>query len=115
MKKQIALVAAAVFALGAGCGASVCDRAKSLPDTMNAKLTACTNVTFSSKLNDCDAKMKNCNGDDQAKMQKWFDCLEALPACTAGQEDAWTQSTIDCATKNLAGISQACQDGITGG
>lgn len=46
-------------------------------------------------------------------MHKWMDCIEAIPACKdASGEQAFNDANFACATNNLAGVSQACLEGI---
>lgn len=117
--KKVALaLAAALAAAGLFACSSICDRLEAVGNSLETKFKPCdtapadagTEEKFDKKR--CDAAIAKCTGDDQAKINKWMDCLDKIGTCTKGQEDAWENSQLNCATQNLAGISTACLQAI---
>lgn len=109
MKKILAGVAA-VFMLS-GCG-NLCDRFEASSKSITEKAKPCNmggSTTIPFDRAQCDAKLKVCTADDQAKMNKFLDCLDKVGTCVAGQEEAWGNSVVACAAQ-MEGISAACAE-----
>ena len=110
LKRVLFVLAASIIA---GCGGDVCSRTSQLQKDLNAKAASCQSMTFEGQVADCSTKLKSCSADDQAQLGKWFNCMEELPNCVAGQEDAWLNQFRNCAISNLGGTSSACQQAFS--
>ena len=112
--KRLAVVLCSMSIL-AGCSGDVCSRTESLVESLNKKNVAC-NKTYEVGLSGatCREKLAACDAEDQAKIHKWYDCIEALPDCVVGQEEAFKDKFLACATTHLQGVSETCFNSIAG-
>lgn len=113
--KRMALMLGAVAVLG-GCGGDVCARLQNMGETLDQKTAACSTETFQSDTTEaqCRASLSKCTSDDQSKLNKWLDCIEALPPCRAGEnKEDFDKKVLACLTTHASSVSQACIEGIT--
>lgn len=117
MKKLLILVAASSMFLTA-CGASICERFENSGDKFEDKFSACSSgegtTTTTTEFNraQCDENLSNCTAQDEEKLNNYFDCIEKLDACVAGQEEAFTSAFIACAA-NVGQLSTPCLEGFS--
>jgi hypothetical protein len=100
-----------------GCG-SLCDRFDGVGKSLDDKRKACNfsvGQTYSSKYVKlrCENATKTggpCTADDQRKLGLQLDCLDRVPTCELGKEQAFTDAITKCATENVP--NNTCVSGL---
>ncbi len=115
MKKMISLFAV-VTMTAVGCGGSICDRAAGFNNTVKTKVSACPTLSgiVSTSTFDkakCETGAKSCTSDDNATINKFFDCIDKVPNCVAGQEAAFASASQACSA-SITSVSAACQTAL---
>ncbi len=117
MTKSLSLVALVGLLAGLGCGASVCERSTSLGTTAKAKATNCPQFasTFGNSGSKvvCEEKLKVCTSAETSKATAFLDCIDKLPNCVVGQEQAFIDASTAC-VRSTDGISDACRNALGG-
>lgn len=113
MKKlMIGLVAASSLVFGTGCGNSACEDAADALSGLTEKTRNCPEfnailaaLQFSDE--DIERCEDDCDGDDKDALADAAECLNKLPQCQAGQEEAWATALDACSDD----IDEAICDG----
>jgi hypothetical protein len=108
MKKIVWRVAVLTAAL-TGCGGNVCSRSKSNYDQIRDKLKNCSMIAanMGSRPTDeqtrrCEDNVSKCTADDTKKLNAYYDCVEAVPACESGKETEFTETLLACKFPDLS-------------
>ena len=119
MKKmiQIAVAMASVFAM-TGCGGGTCERidaankkflgsGKTSCEYMSGGASVKITPTFSSS--SCNSALSKCTSADMTILDSYTKCVEAVPACSTGNEqkaaEAYTACIGQIATISATGVS----------
>lgn len=123
MTRVLAAVLAVTALALSGCGTSLCVRADQQSTRIFDGKTKCSYTEGSSTLSvtagngsvsQCESNLASCTPADEALINDWLKCLEAVPACTTGNEKAAINGTIGCAatlfdtTTGNPKVSMAC-------
>ena len=98
-----------VLVFGAGCSSDVCDRIAKSHTALVAKTTACGLDQGTFDVNACKANEKSCSGGEVDAYNKYYDCLDNLPACTSGG-NVYASQEKQCAMGATA--TQACNQAL---
>lgn len=96
--------------VGSGC-LDVCSRAELMNAEYPKRHRACFpddalgNAPFDGAR--CDESMKVCSKQDEAALQKYFDCLDRLPVCTPETKPQFNEAVLACAS-GMTALSPGC-------
>ncbi|MCU0701319.1 MAG: hypothetical protein MUC96_32825 [Myxococcaceae bacterium] len=105
MKRFTVLLATAVAALLSGCGGNTCDRIDAAQKRFFGSSNQCSYTSGSStvtvrtnqaSLSSCNAALAKCTTADLQVLDGYTKCIEAAPACTAGNEKAAADAFTAC-------------------
>lgn len=101
-----------IAALVTSCGPTdVCGRAQAINAQYREKHAACVSgdplpeAPFDTA--GCTAAMQACSADDEATLQRYLDCLDALPACTPSTRARFQDAFLACAN-GMTALSSTC-------
>jgi hypothetical protein len=120
MKKLACAVALFSLAL-TGCSGSLCDDFDDSGKTLVEKVENCPSfdeVTYEepteAERQACEDSLEACTDSDKEALNKFIDCVNDLPECTASTEQSFAASFLACAAP-LQSVSDACGAGSTDG
>lgn len=92
--------------------ADVCQRGEALSTSFPERQTACfaPNTLPSSPVFDakaCDTSMNACTQIDERALHQYFDCVEALPVCTAATRAVFNEKFLQCAS-GMGRLTEGC-------
>jgi hypothetical protein len=106
MRKLGILTAALSCVLAACGGGSTCERANDAYAQLNQNVGDCQGtglpVSFDQKI--CEQNIDRCTSEEQDVMRSYFDCLDRVGTCQAGNEATWADAVNACQPL----ISTAC-------
>jgi len=102
------LVAVSLTALSSACSLNLCDRIEVTQTSLNEKVSGCTgNSSSSSTFNAESCSTEKCTSEDISAMNRYLDCLDALPTCTAATAEEFGSAITACAAK-VPQLSAGC-------
>lgn len=105
--RLLALLAALVLT---ACG-NVCDRGASIASTFPEKTQPCFTSTSRPSLSfdrmKCDQSLDKCTSKDLSNINKYFDCLDKLPACKPESTADFSAAFLAC-TGPMLQLSDGC-------
>jgi hypothetical protein len=114
MMKRLACAFAVVSLALTGCGGSICDDFDDTSKNLVDKVDACpsfSDITYTepteAEREQCEQNLESCSDSDKEALNKFIDCVNDLPDCTAATEQSWSASFLACAAP-LAGVSESC-------
>jgi hypothetical protein len=108
MKKlMFGLVAVSSLVFGTGCGGNACEDIADALDGLEKKAKDCPSLSAAlagAKVTDaqkaeCKEEYKKCSSSEKDSLNDAVDCIEDLPNCKSGEENAWAQKLQACAVK----------------
>lgn len=94
------LIAASITALSSACSLNLCDRIEITQKSLDEKISGCTgNSGSASTFNSETCSTEKCTSDDISAMNRYLDCLDALPTCTTATAEAFGSEVTACAAK----------------
>ncbi len=97
-----------------GCSGSLCDEFDDSGKSLVDKVKACPSfddVTYTepteAEKEQCEQSLESCSDTDKETLNKFLDCVNDLPDCTAATEQSWGNQFLACAVP-LANVSDSC-------
>lgn len=104
----------AVGVLAAACSTDICHKASNASGRFVAK--SCNPDGGSAiarvDITKCENNIANCSGVELQKISDYVDCVERIPACVAGQENAFNLAYVGCVTSGVLTVSLTCSQGF---
>lgn len=94
------IVAACITVLASGCSLNLCDRLEVTQKSLDEKVAGCTgNSGSGSTFNAETCTTEKCSSEDISALNKYLDCLDALPTCTAATVEEFSAGLTACVGK----------------
>jgi hypothetical protein len=95
--------------LAAGCaGQDPCARGQDVSTRFALKASACgVSAGDPFDLQVCQASLPSCSATELSQVDRYLDCLDALPACTSDAPAAFSAKVLACANDMLS-VRAAC-------
>ncbi len=110
--KRLACVVAAVSLALVGCGGSLCSDLVDAYEGLDEKGKACGGETEPGEETiteeQCEEALEQCTDDDKETLQEFADCVNDVPACKAGGEQAYGTALLACFFAAEGELSAAC-------
>lgn len=111
-RKWLAMVGAVLAMSLSACGGNPCATIKAANDRVSAGKTSCTSggttVTFKDVSASCNMSLSKCSTSDVTTLDDYAKCLNAVPPCTAGNEDRAASGAAACVFTHLPKLSTDC-------